>query len=84
MASKHGIVQMNMPVYYDGEQLRVRPQALLTETELTYIDRSFCEFGQRIARRDGLTVVKADGDCTALYWHLHDCDLCRDLADEAA
>jgi len=39
-----------------------------------------CELAQRIVRSQGNEVcITKDGECTRLYWHLHECQTCRML-----
>ena len=42
-----------------------------------------CPIGEQLARRYRDAITFANGDVTPLYWHLHECDICRHLRDLA-
>lgn len=40
---------------------------------------TLCKEGQRLEKREGSVVVKKNGDCTTLYYHIADCEKCEQL-----
>ena len=41
-----------------------------------------CPVALKIQERDGKCIVKKDGECTPLYYHILDCDDCAELREE--
>lgn len=45
---------------------------------------TLCEVAQKIVEIQGNEIcVRRDGSLTVLYWHLHECGVCRSLRDAA-
>lgn len=41
-----------------------------------------CTSAKKIILRDGEAITDKDGDCTRLYWHLNECEICRNLREK--
>lgn len=42
---------------------------------------SYCPIGNAIVAQQGnQNITDANGNCTALYWHVKDCDACLDMS----
>jgi hypothetical protein len=46
------------------------------------MDSDLCLYGRRLAYICNNICVKANGDCTDLYWHISECEECAKLRDK--
>ena len=49
---------------------------------MTLDTSGLCRIGVRFAYQHNNVMVRRDGDCTPLYWHITECEECRRLRDE--
>lgn len=46
------------------------------------MQRNLCPIGKRLSLTHHDICIRKDGECTPLYWHIHECDDCARIAYE--